>query len=259
MHRLFERVCPVCGNLITYRENWLRSRAERQKSKCRSCHSKSIIISDEGKEKISKTWFKKGGRPLNADFRKGKNLKEIYKDKAESIRVKYSNRIVSQESNIKRSISCKEAGCGFSNKGRRCTDENRKLYRVQMIERLQKTHRNFHPGYNTKACTLFDNIMEFMGIKIQHALNGGEYHIKELGYFVDGYDKENNVVFEYDERAHYDVYGHLNERDIRKQIEIENFLNCRFIRIRWDAVTNKEFYNTISDLYKYSDQIPIKS
>lgn len=38
---------------------------------------------------------------------------------------------------------------------------------------------------------------------IQHAENFGEFYIKELGYYVDGYDKENNIVYEWDEKWHY--------------------------------------------------------
>lgn len=67
---------------------------------------------------------------------------------------------------------------------------------------------------------------------IQHALNGGEYHVKELGYWVDGYDRENNIVYEWDEKHHYDVYGNLLERDLNRQKEIEDYLKCRVIRIK---------------------------
>ncbi len=37
---------------------------------------------------------------------------------------------------------------------------------------------------------------------IQHAENSGEFYIG-IGYFVDVYDKEKNVVLEYDEKKHY--------------------------------------------------------
>jgi len=62
-------------------------------------------------------------------------------------------------------------------------------------------------------------------------MNGGEFHIKELGYWVDGYDNENNVVYEYDERHHF-IGTELKERDIIRQEEIVNFLGCKFIRIK---------------------------
>ena len=77
----------------------------------------------------------------------------------------------------------------------------------------------------------YESIMEEKGINIQHAENGGEFFIKELGYWVDGYDAENNVVYEWDEKEHYTSKG-LREKDKKRQKEIEEFLKCEFIRIR---------------------------
>ena len=87
------------------------------------------------------------------------------------------------------------------------------------------------PSYNSKACELFDNISKKENIHIQHAMNGGEYYIKELGYWLDGYDQINNVVYEYDEKHHF-LKGKLREKDIERQKDIENFLGCNFIRIK---------------------------
>ncbi len=55
-----------------------------------------------------------------------------------------------------------------------------------------------------------------------------QYVIKR--YIVDGYCKERNIVFEIDELHHY-KYGLLRLKDIIRQQEIENKLNCIFIRI----------------------------
>lgn len=67
----------------------------------------------------------------------------------------------------------------------------------------------------------------------QHAENGGEYHIKKLGYWVDGYDKEKNIVIEIDEKHHFNSDGTYKKRDIVRQKEIKDFLNCKFIRIKF--------------------------
>ena len=65
---------------------------------------------------------------------------------------------------------------------------------------------------------------------LQHAENGGEYEID--GYFLDGYDKELNIAFEYDEKRHYSdpVNNILSERDIERQTSIINKLGCKFYR-----------------------------
>jgi hypothetical protein len=39
-----------------------------------------------------------------------------------------------------------------------------------------------------------------------------------LGYFVDGNDKEKNVVFEFDEKCHYDINNNLKEKGILRCI-----------------------------------------
>jgi very-short-patch-repair endonuclease len=52
-----------------------------------------------------------------------------------------------------------------------------------------------------------------------------------LGYFVDGYSKEQNIVLEYDEPHHFNSDGNLKESDIIRQNEIEEYLDCTFIRI----------------------------
>lgn len=106
--------------------------------------------------------------------------------------------------------------------------------RLNSIKRIEYNKNNGHqliPSFNVEACKIFDEIMKKENIFIQHALNGGEYYIKELGYWLDGYDKENNVVYEYDEKHHY-KNGSLKEKDINRQKEIEKFLGCKFIRIK---------------------------
>lgn len=120
-------------------------------------------------------------------------------------------------------------------KKRNFTDEHRHNLRVALLNYISKFFpegRGFVPAYNPAACEYFEKLSKEKNINIQHALNGGEFHIKELGYFVDGYDKENNVVYEYDEPFHYNIDGTLKEKDSKRQKEIENLLKCDFIRIK---------------------------
>jgi hypothetical protein len=82
----------------------------------------------------------------------------------------------------------------------------------------------------------FYKIAKRDNINIQHALNGGEYHIEDLGYWVDGYDVKNNTVYEYDEQRHFIMTGKLRPKDIIRQEEITNHLNCNFIRIKYSDI-----------------------
>lgn len=238
---LYKKQCPVCNKDLLYTTAYSLKIAIKINSKCRSCSKKGKLppffkngkIPESILDKMKKTWFKKGQEPSNAKFRKGKNLEEIYGvEKTKQIRTKFSLRRQSSESNENRRASCIKAGCGKSNKGRKTSPELKKLFRHQMIARLKQTNKNFHPPYNKKACEYFNKLMIENNCHIQHALNGGEYYVKELGYWVDGYDKQNNIVYEWDEKRHYNSVGMLKDKDVVRQNEIENFLKCKFIRIK---------------------------
>jgi hypothetical protein len=84
-------------------------------------------------------------------------------------------------------------------------------------------------AYNKKSIPIIEQYAEENGYEFQHAENGGEYHIPNTTYIVDGYDIDNNVVIEFDEKYH--SRGDMPERDLIRQNEIGNQLKCKFIRI----------------------------
>ena len=118
--------------------------------------------------------------------------------------------------------------------GRQFSPETKQKMREAVVRRVQKygLHtRNFSPY----ACGIIDDYGKANGYNFQHALNGGEHSC--VGYFVDGYDKNKNVVIEIDEHQHFDSNGDLLEKDIRRQRAIEEYLHCRFIRIPFKEKT----------------------
>lgn len=114
--------------------------------------------------------------------------------------------------------------------GKHHTEESKKKIRLSTIDYINKTKGGFKTRYSIKACSYIDNLNKEKHWNLQHAENGGEVSID--GYFVDGYDKELNIVFEYDESRHYiDVNNNiLCEHDIERQEFIINELNCEFWR-----------------------------
>lgn len=54
------------------------------------------------------------------------------------------------------------------------------------------------PNYNINVIPIIEEYGKKYGYNFQHAENGGEYYVDGLGYYLDGYDKENNVVIEVD-------------------------------------------------------------
>ena len=82
------------------------------------------------------------------------------------------------------------------------------------------------PSFNPRACKYFDQLNQEKGWNLQHALNGGE--LKCLGYWMDAYDKQRNIVVEYDEPYHN--WKSIKKSDSKRQHTIFNILHCDFYR-----------------------------
>jgi hypothetical protein len=143
-------------------------------------------------------------------FDKGKNKDKISKPRSKEIKDKISSklkgRIISEEQKINHGIFMRTKFKDLGIKGK------------------------FKPCYNPKACEIIEEYGKQHGYNFQHAMNGGEYYIKELGYWVDGYDKEKNVVIEYQEKHHNITYWKL--RDEKRKNLIIQLLGCKFIEIK---------------------------
>ena len=91
--------------------------------------------------------------------------------------------------------------------GKKHTDASRtkiRLCRVNYISNAKFNGNQYYPSYNTSSIPILEAKAKELGITdLQHAENGGEFYIKELGYWVDGYSKEKNIVIEYDEKHHF--------------------------------------------------------
>jgi len=178
----------------------------------------------------------------------GKTIFQLWVDKCgeECAKIKFNEwrskitktvNFLYQNTNIKEKIS-------KSLKGREFTDEHIKNLRLSSIKnverRLSSGDGKLVPSFNVRACELFDIISNNTGVNIQHALNGGELHIKDLGFWVDGYDKKNNVVYEYYEKHH----NRQIEKDEKRINQIRDFLGCEIIIIK-EGEENKYLNNEI--------------
>ena len=122
-------------------------------------------------------------------------------------------------------------------KGRKHTEESKQKTRESTIKYIESCCGKIRPRYSIKACKYIDKLNEDKGWNLQHAENGGEIICE--GYRLDAYDKEQNIVIEYDEARHYiDVQNNiLRLKDIERQNKIINKLNCKFYR--YNSVTKK--------------------
>ena len=175
---------------------------------------------------------------------KEKRKEQIITDEAkEKMSKSHKGKIVTDETKEKMSKSFK--GRRYSHDTRKRMSQSRRRYFENMTNieyenycnkmRISHTNKlNVFPAYNKNSIPMIEEYGKKNGYNFQHAENGGEYFIKELGYWVDAYDKEKNVVLEIDEKYHF-VDGRLRLEDIIRQRRIERHLNCKFIRLKYET------------------------
>lgn len=149
-----------------------------------------------------------------------------------------SGRILKPERHIKRLITFHkhyiEGKIVPWNKGKKNTPEHNAHIAEGTIrflnKQLEEQGKILFPRVNTVGCVYIDELNKKYNWHLQHGLNGGEIHVGP--YSLDGYDKELNIVFEYDEPQHYiDVMNNiLTEHDLNRMQYIKEQLHCRFFR-----------------------------
>ena len=114
--------------------------------------------------------------------------------------------------------------------GKHHSDITKQLMRIRACKYLQSI-RATPCRYNKKSISVLESIAKEHSWNIQHAENGGEFYTG-IGYFVDAYDKDKNVVLEYDEPVHYiDAENNvLREKDVKRQQRIIDYLHCEYWR-----------------------------
>ena len=210
----YERICPNCKNTMIYKNynSWFSSK--QRNTWCRTCAKEKISISVKIKMATPEIKIKISG-VNNHMFGK----RRIQSDETKR-KIGEKNKI-----NMLGNIPW--------NKGLKMSSEIRKKQRLSAIKRIERNNNNgfpIFPNYNPNACTLIEQYGKRNDYNFQHAENGGEFYLKELGYWADGYDREKNVWIEVDEKGH----KYKKEKDDLRQKEIEQFLKCEFIRIKYD-------------------------
>lgn len=114
-------------------------------------------------------------------------------------------------------------------KGNKLSDEHKFSISEGTKKYLKQLPNQGGARFSLKACKYIDKLNEQKGWHLQHGLNGGEVTCGP--YYLDGYDKDLNIAFEYDElKHHYDCNGNLCEHDKEKMEYIKKQLGCRFFR-----------------------------
>jgi len=219
----FKRNCPKCNKEILYSKKDSLKRAEKQNRLCISCsligntHTKGISPPNKGKfsDKIKQSID--GGFIWNENgiwYRKCPSCKSSVK--------------CSTYDNAYRRIKDVCHRCGIlKNIGSKRSIETRNKQRISAIKRIQKYQLYNKPSFNPKACEFIDKVNNQLKFNLQHALNGGEVWLR--GFYPDGYDKEKNIVFEYDEIKH--SYPSVKIKDLQRQkIILDEIKPSQFLR-----------------------------
>lgn len=237
-----KKLCPKCNKEIFFKSEICFNRSIKNNSLCRLCALEYSMNRPEVKLKISKA---NKGRKLTDDQKKKISIfmsnRKLSNEHKKKIGLKHKNKVLSNETRKKISLSrigkpwngkhskefikkLKERNKNFPGfLGKKHSCETKKKMRISTIKYLQKKGK-LCPRIGRNETRLLDDREKLINFKIIR-----QYHIKKLGYIVDGYCKNNNTVYEVYEKKHLDK----TQKDLIRQKEIQEFLNCNFIII-WD-------------------------
>src|ERR1035441_2135555 len=230
-----KRNCPKCQKELVYSsyDSWWN--ANKSNRPCLTCSKKGMPNGRLGKKLTPETRLKIS---LSS-----KNRPPIAEETRRKLSIAHRNREVTLETRKKLSESLKgrqfsdshKLNLSISNVGKSRSEETKYKIRLATIRDLQnKGIVGKVKNHNPTACQFIDNLNKERKWNLQHALNGGEVEL--YGYFVDGYDKEKNIVFEYDEPNHNK--SSRKTKDIIRQNRIINIINPTLF-IRYDEASNK--------------------
>lgn len=138
---------------------------------------------------------------------------------------------------------------------RRCSELKNTLSRVTPEQRAQRIakqsqtmrlkvgsslqSKGLGPRYDRESIQILEAFGKSTGLNLQHAENGGEVYLTGLGYYLDGYDKEQNIVVEIDEPFHFRKEMVLLAKDQRRHLDIQQKLRCKIYRLYFNKRTNR--------------------
>lgn len=240
MPTLFTKKCPKCGNEQFYSCKSSLTLAAKLNKVCKKCKNdlRKVVIPTGGWKRVckecgkemkysSKRAFvlceKNNGLCRKCGITKWSKIRDLSVFRNEEYRKKQSEM-------MKRARQTESYGEAFKEK-----------LRKHKVNSFRKNGRI--ANFNIIACKFIDELNKKFKWDLKHALNGGETEIG--GYFVDGYDKKRNVVFEYDEPKH-NKKSQIEKDKYRQQIIIDKLNPVVFLRFNEeykkliDVVSGKE-------------------
>jgi len=233
----FIKECPECSKEMSYVSKRGLADSINKNRRCRSCarlgeRNPSFGVSypawNKGLTKETDDRVAKYAESHKGKIFSDEHKKNISKAKVGTIISKETKQKMSEVKLGKKFSDTHKERISKAHFGKQFSEEHRLNLRKSMIKNIEERYGQIFPNYNPTACKIIDEYGKQNGYNFQHAENDGEYQIKELGYWVDGYDKEKNVVIEYYENYHKKQL----QKDKRRKQEIINLLNCKFIELK---------------------------
>lgn len=275
---LYKRNCPKCGKELFTKNVFWNNKAIRENRMCLSCANKSHIITDKWKENMKKNHADFSGEK-NPFY--GKSHNDETKRKCGELNIgkdrftdEYKNELKIKMTGVgnhfygkthtdetkkilsksktpehKRKLALSLKGKASSRKGKYHTDESKRKMRISAIKRIKENNfigRKMYPSVNPKEKNYFLTLEEKNNWDgIFFGKNNNQFLIESLGYFVDYYEPNKNIIVEYDETKHYDKDWSLKLKDIKRQEEIIKTLHCKFYR--YNEVLDKFYEVTLNE------------
>ncbi len=233
--RKWMRICPKCEKELYHTEKWVRNKFVKLNKHCKSCSNNNKIrgcLLESTKKKLS--MCQKGRRH---------SLSTVLKMSKSHTGRKHSDetkRKMSGENNGMYGVHRYGKLNPFS--GKKHTEESRKKMRIVMVNKIKTRYNNgFLANVGANESSFLENLEKARNWNgIFYGKSKTQHNIKGLGYIVDYYEPNLNIVVEYDEPRHY-VGGILKDKDVKRMREIQQFLNCKFFRYNEKKNELKEY------------------
>jgi hypothetical protein len=219
--KIYVRNCPNCNKELITKNKYWHLKCQKNNSVCGSCSLKGRIFTEDWKNKLKVNHANISGE-LNPF--KGKSHSKESIDKMLLTRSKHPT----WKQNASNTMKKIRNEYWYSKNPMDNPDSVNKIRLARINEIRDKNNGQISPNYNKNSISILEEKAKELGITdLQHAENGGEFYIKEFGYWVDGYSKEKNIVIEYYEKYHKTQI----KKDKLREEQIKNLLGCQFIII----------------------------
>lgn len=201
---ILSRFCPECNKILFYKCQKSFNLALDKNGICASCAKKGNRHPNFGKSP-----WNKGKKNSQIPWHKGKTnvySKESLKKMSDAKKGK------KMPLEIREKIS--KSNLGKHN--RKSTDDEKRKMRICAAEEFSRTGRKRR---------IDSGFFEWLEKKKKEGYNfKSDFYIKDLGYFVDGYDAEKHIIVEYDTKYHNNI-SQQNRDKIRQENIIEYYKN----------------------------------